>query len=121
MNDTMIHGTPLIGITGKADVRSAAELMTAKNISALGVYTIDGHDLKGIVTERNITRAVAGGLDPTVTKVEDIMSPTPAVAGPLSHDEAVMLMSSGHVRHLIVRDNGEDRIISIRDLQGTAS
>jgi CBS domain-containing protein len=117
MDDTMVEATPLIGISHKADVRSAAALMTARNISALGVYTVDGHDLLGIVTERNITRSVAGGMNPSSTPVEDIMSLTPAVAGPISHDEAVALMRSGHVRHLILREDGADKIISIRDLQ----
>ena len=91
--------------------------MAARNIGALGVYTEDGHDLLGIVTERNITRSVAGGMNPGTTIVEDIMSLTPAVAGPISREEATRLMTTGHVRHLILRDDGADKIISIRDLQ----
>ncbi|HYN35634.1 MAG TPA: hypothetical protein VEV82_01535, partial [Actinomycetota bacterium] len=36
--------------------------------------------------------------------------------GPISRKEAAQLMHEGHVRHIIVKQGGCDRIVSIRDL-----
>lgn len=112
-----VDARSLIGIVRYADLAEAAKLMTERNIGALGVYSADQHDLVGILTERDITRAVAQGLDPTSTKVEEMMSSDLIeAAGPVSKSEATKLMHDGHVRHLIIRQGGADRLVSIRDL-----
>ena len=107
----------LIGIVRSASLADAARLMVDKNIGALGVYSFDEHDLLGVVTERDVTRAVAQGLDPVLTLVTQAMTGSPLVVeGPVTHAEAAELMRRGHVRHLIIKQDGSDRIISIRDL-----
>jgi CBS domain-containing protein len=112
-----IDAKSLIGIVRVADLAAAARLMTDHNIGALGVYSADQHELVGIITERDITRAVARGLDPATTRVEEMMSTTLIIAeAPVTNAEAARLMQNGHVRHLIVREEGADRIVSLRDV-----
>jgi len=115
-----LHTRSLVGIVWRADVASAAALMQSKNISALGVYSTDGHQLMGILTERDITRVVAERSDPAGVRVGDAMSYSPVtVEGSVTAPEAAEMMKHGHVRHVIVRDAGSDRIVSIRDLLDT--
>ena len=120
MDVGQLNTRSLVGIVWRADVASAAALMQAKNISALVVYSTDGHQLMGILTERDITRVVAEKNDPARVRVGDAMSYSPvSVEGSVTAPEAAEMMRHGHVRHLIVRDAGSDRIVSIRDLLDT--
>jgi CBS domain-containing protein len=110
----------LVGIVWRADVASAAALMLSKNISALGVYSTDGHRLMGILTEHDVTRVVAENSDPATVRVADAMSRSPVtVEGSVTAPEAAKIMRRDHIRHLIVRVAGSDRIVSIRDLLDT--
>jgi CBS domain-containing protein len=91
-------------IAADAPVREAAELMGELDVGALPVGGPD--DLRGVVTDRDILyRVVAHGLDPSATRVGEVLS-SPAV----SCDEedgvqaALDLMAAHHVRRLAVRD-----------------
>jgi len=107
----------LIGVVSSTDLETATQLMVKENIGALGVYDASGEDLLGILSERDVVRAVAGGKRPATTPVDEVMTRHPiTVAAPISVDRARDLMDSGHVRHLIVRENGGDRIVSLRDV-----
>ena len=115
--DKMVATEALVGISARAEAVRAAELMALKEVGALGVYTPDGVRLIGLITERDITNLVAHHYDPETTTVETIMTQDPVIVlGALSVDEAARLMLRSHIRHLIVRDGGEDRIVSIRDV-----
>lgn len=117
MNGQALASKSLIGIVRSAGLADAAHLMVQKEIGALGVYSLDQHELLGVITERDITRAVAGGLNPADTCVSEAMSASPLVAeGVITRAEAAELMRKGHVRHLIIKQDGSDRIVSIRDL-----
>ena len=112
-----VDANELIGIARSAFVDDAAKQMTDRGVGALGVYTTDMTRLVGIVTERDVTRCVAEGRDPTRTHVSTVMSPHPiGVVGHITRAEAERIMKAGHVRHLIVRENGNYEIISIRDI-----
>ena len=43
---------------------------------------VEGQHLVGIITERDLTAAVAEGADPVTTPVSDYMTPAPEVPGP---------------------------------------
>lgn len=117
MSRLALESKSLIGILWSASLGDAARLMVIKNIGALGVYSSDEHDLLGVITERDITQAVADDFDPARTRVADAMSDSPLVAdGPVTASEAAQLMGEGHVRHLIIKQDGSDRIVSIRDV-----
>jgi CBS domain-containing protein len=115
MSDELIRGNPLIGVDKGSDVAAAAGVMIRENIGALGVY--DGDELLGILTERDITRVVAEYRDAADTPVHDAMTIAPMTAdAPISRAKAAELMRENHVRHLILKEEGADRIVSIRDL-----
>jgi CBS domain-containing protein len=117
MDTGKLNTRSLVGIVWRADVASAVALMLDKNICALGVYSTDGHQLMGILTERDVTRVVADKSDPANVRVGDAMSYSPVtVEGSVTAPEAAEMMRHGHIRHLIIREAGSDRIISIRDL-----
>ncbi len=117
MQNPDLETKSLIGIVASADLAQAARLMVKKNIGALGVYANDQHNLVGVITERDVTRAVAQGLDAVRTPVSEVMTDSPLIAeGPISRSAAAEMMRAGHVRHIIVRLDGSDRIVSIRDV-----
>ena len=117
MSHMTLVSKSLKGIVWSADLISAARVMKDENIGALGVYSSDGHDLLGVITERDMTHAVADGLDLSTTRVGRVMTDAPlSVEGPVTREEASKLMRAGHVRHLILKEDGSDRIVSIRDL-----
>ena len=115
-----MHGTPapthpLVRIRSSATIREAAQLMCDMSMGALG---IDGphHEFAGIYTERDLMWNVAQGKDPG-TRLTEVLNDFPVIVeGPLSSLEAAIRMLDAHVRHLIVREGGELRIVSSRDL-----
>lgn len=117
LSTKLLSSRSLVGISRNAEVTQAAELMDRKNIGALGVYTPDGTRLVGLITERDVTRSVARHEDPATTKVAQVMTPDPTVVmGSMSVDEAARLMVRSNVRHLVMRDQGRDKIVSLRDV-----
>ena len=99
----------------EASLRMAAEAMIRADAASLAV--IDGHELVGIITERDIVRAAAGDLwdDDTVA---DWMTPSPDVASPeVTVEEAAKWLLETGYRHLPVMDEGELLgVVSVRDL-----
>lgn len=107
----------LIGVLRSSDVESAARLMVKEDIGALGIYDLNAHELIGILSERDIVRAVAEGRVPATTSVTDLMTKELIVTdAPIPADGARELMNAKHVRHLVVRENGGDHIVSLRDV-----
>ena len=106
--------------TAEADeaLEEAADRMRWHAIGALPVF--DGHRLVGIITERDVTAAVADGADPAATPVSDYMTSAPSVLGPDSElAEAVGTMLGLGVRHLPIVDRGRlVGVLSMRDLLG---
>ncbi|HEY7622961.1 MAG TPA: CBS domain-containing protein [Solirubrobacteraceae bacterium] len=96
-------------------VVAVAQQMVDRNVGA--VLVLEDGRLAGIMTERDLMRAVARGLrDDTV--VGDCMTPAPDTIAPDDTTEhAAVLMIHGGYRHLPVVD-GDDLvgILSIRDL-----
>lgn len=94
----------------------AAALMRSHRISALAV--LDGTSIVGIVTERDMLRAVADGRNPAATHISQYMTHSPITidaAEPAAKAAAIMV--AHRVRHLPVTDN--DRLVgflSARDL-----
>jgi CBS domain-containing protein len=92
-----------------------AQRMVARDVGA--VLVLEGERLVGILTERDVLRAVAGGIDDS-TLVSDWMTRDPDTMDP---DEttrhAATLMIHGGYRHLPIVD-GEAVVgmLSIRDL-----
>jgi CBS domain-containing protein len=102
----------------KDSLRDAAETMWRQQTGSLLV--MDGDDLKGIITERDVMKAVARGADVDSTSVSEIMtSDLITIAPTASLQEAARHMASRWIRHLPVVDGGAVvGIVSQRDLVG---
>ena len=94
----------------------AAHSMTDRGVGAAVV--IEREQVVGIITERDVLRAVAAGKDVEATTVEDVMT-RGVVSGAPGWDiiEAVKLMNERGFRHLLVMEMDEPvGIVSLRDL-----
>jgi len=92
-----------------------AKRMVAKDVGA--VLVTEGKRLVGILTERDVLRAVAQGIDES-TVVADWMTRDPDTLDPdETTQHAAVLMIHGGFRHLPVTEGDEVvGMISIRDL-----
>lgn len=104
-------------VTGPdTSLEDAARAMIAAGVGSLGV--VDGPDLVGIITERDLIRATAEGAL-VGGQVRDWMSPSPDTFSPEDDvsEAAQWLLETGY-RHLPVMDDSGELlgIASIRDL-----
>jgi len=109
MSGSLLTVEPTLSLT------EAARQMDGRSVGAVLVF--DSGKLAGILTERDILRAVAAGnLDSA--SVGDWMTRDPETVEPSERaSQAAALMIHGGFRHLPVLDGGEPvGIISIRDL-----
>jgi CBS domain-containing protein len=108
-------------LTSSADERivDAARKMADRGVGA--VVVLEGGALAGILTERDILRAVAAGLTEEATVGERMTRHPETVESSESTDQAAALMIHGGFRHLPVVDGGDVKgILSIRDLMRVA-
>ena len=84
------------------------------------LLVLDGEDLVGIITERDILKAVAAGTSLDQTRISEAMTKDPVTVGPgTSLREAAKVMADRWIRHLPVLDGGRlVGVISQRDLAG---
>jgi CBS domain-containing protein len=99
-------------------LRAAAERMWRHQTGSLLV--MDHDRLAGIVTERDLLRAVALGADPGNVTVQDAMTTAVFTARPdLPLQEAARIMASRWIRHLPVVEQGRVLgVVSMRDVAG---
>jgi CBS domain-containing protein len=99
-------------------LRDAANRMWAQQTGSLLV--MDGARLLGIVTERDVMKAVARGADLDATPVSAVMTTQVLTVSPeTSLHEAARHMANRWIRHLPVVVDGEVRgMVSQRDLCG---
>ncbi len=98
-------------------LQEAALAMKERKASSV-LVTEDGY-LIGILTERDMVKAVAEGIDTEITHVRDYMTPTPIAVNPdTTVEEAVQIMMEHGFRHLPVVDGERELkgVVSIRDL-----
>jgi len=84
------------------------------------LLVMDGEDLVGILTERDVLKAVATGARLEDTRISEVMSKDLVTVGPqTSLREAAKIMADRWIRHLPVVDGGRlVGVISQRDLAG---
>ncbi len=111
--------TPATVIQARGDsLRAAAARMWRQQTGSL-LITEDGR-LAGIITERDVLRAVALGADPDKSSVDDVMTAEVFTVPPdMQVQDAARLMASRWIRHLPVVD-GEELlgVVSMRDMTG---
>jgi CBS domain-containing protein len=96
----------------------AAEKMVQHGVSAIVVSDSPFGRLLGIITERDLTRAVAGRVHTSEARVREWMTADPkTVSESTDPVEAVKIMLDGGFRHLpVVEGERAVGIVSIRDL-----
>jgi CBS domain-containing protein len=113
IRDLVVRDLVTVGPTHT--LAQAAKLMNAKRVGSAIVLT---EEAPGILSERDVLRAVAEGVDPAAAAVSDYMTWNAIVAtSEWDTMEAARTMLEHGFRHLLVIDgNHEVGILSIRDL-----
>jgi len=121
MNVSHIVTRPLITITAGRTVLDAAKLMLENNIGLLVIIQDqDSSRAVGVISERDIIRAIASGRTLTIT-VDDVCTKRViTVHGNSDVAEAAKAMNKNKIRHVVVDDgNGKPiGVVSMRDLVG---
>lgn len=117
---SIVSGAPAV-VAPWVDLRTAARRLTADVIGVLLVE--DRRGLLGILSERDIVRALADGADPDVERVRDVMTDDLAT---LDADDTVMdaalVMATQEIRHVIVvEDQQVIGVASVRDVLAVVS
>ena len=111
----------LLTVDPKANLRRAAKVMTDRGVGCAVV--IENEKVAGIVTERDILRAIAADQKMDDTTVEQIMT-REVVSGSPGWDilRAAKAMTDGGFRHLLVMEMDDPvGIVSLRDLLDSMS
>ena len=110
-------GSTLISVRPADTVLRAATLMNDEGIG--GVLVMEGDELAGIFTERDVLRrVVAAGRDPARTAVREVLTSSVVTCGlQTTIDECAALMTARHIRHLPVREpSGLVGLVTIGDV-----
>lgn len=107
----------VLTLTPGRTLREAAEFMSKHNVGAAVIIDPEQPG-PGIITERDVVRAIGRGLDPDAERVGDHLTGNAVYAdADWDLEEAADRMAEGGFRHLVVvRDGDVAGIISMRDL-----
>jgi signal-transduction protein with cAMP-binding, CBS, and nucleotidyltransferase domain len=99
-------------------LRSAAERMWRQQTGSLLIT--EGGQLAGIITERDVLRAIALGADPDKTSVDEAMTAEVYTVTPdMQLQDAAREMATRWIRHLPVVEDGQLLgVVSMRDVTG---
>lgn len=108
----------LISIEPDATLHQIAQRLASEGVGALVVT--EGDRVIGIISERDVVRAVAAGKDLNSTTAGDLGTRRVVTCTPdTTVQAAASLMMEHYVRHLLVEDrNGPLGMVSARDLLG---
>jgi CBS domain-containing protein len=115
VRDTMSDQVVSVGPTHS--LRDASRFMADRSVGSVVVIDTDAHG-PGILTERDVVRAIAAGLDVDEAKSGEHLTYEAAYADPSwTLEEAAATMRRGGFRHLVViQDADVVGIISMRDI-----
>jgi len=111
----------LLTVDPNATLRRAAKVMTERGVGCAVV--IENEKVAGIITERDILRAIAADQAMDETKVHEVMT-RDVVSGAPGWDilRAANAMTEGGFRHLLVMEMDDPvGIVSLRDLLDSMS
>jgi CBS domain-containing protein len=101
----------VVAITTDQTLEEAARTMLDRGVTALAVIDVDSRD-PGIITERDLGRAMASEADPRKRLVRDYLTADVIAATcDWSLERAARTMTKGHIRHLMVVE--EQKVIGI--------
>jgi CBS domain-containing protein len=107
----------VLTVDPSASIGEAAEKMQAANVGAVVVLE-DLVRIVGIITERDLMRAVASRARAAEARVRQWMTADPVTIEPeLPLEQALEIMFDRHFRHLpVVKDGRPLGVVSLRDL-----
>jgi CBS domain-containing protein len=113
-------GAPVAGVAPDANLHEVADTMVAAGVGALIVTNGNRDGAAGIVSERDIVRALAGRRDPATTLAHDIANTTLVWCdAEATVTDVAERMMERYIRHVLVeRDGRLVGIVSARDLLG---
>jgi CBS domain-containing protein len=110
------NGTP-ISVSPSTSISDVVPVLAEKRIGA--VLVLEGEQLVGILSERDVVRSLAKNADATLNLTAgDLMTHSPTTTSP-NHSvaEAMEIMSDGRFRHLPVVEDGKlIGLVSIGDV-----
>jgi len=121
MNVSHIVTRPMITITVTSTVLGAAKLLVQNNIGLLVVTAADPEGrLVGVISERDIMRAVASGRSLDVPVDAVCTKNVVTVRGDSGVAEVAKAMNKHGIRHVVVVDDNSKPVgvVSMRDLVG---
>jgi len=105
---------PLTTVGQHDHVAAATYLMKHAGTTALIVADTQTGQPAGIITETDITHAIADGKNANDIRVDAVMITRPAIPTTTSISDAAKIMTAGHLRHLPV--TGDTGILGIVDI-----
>jgi CBS domain-containing protein len=111
-----IASSAVVTVGPTQTLREAARLMATHRVGSAVVQ--DAEHLAGILTERDVLKAVAAGAEPERSTVQDFMTSDVVTVGPeWDLIEAAGEMARRRIRHLVVYDGGQLLgVLSVRDV-----
>jgi CBS domain-containing protein len=111
----------LVSVAPEDTVGEAAEKMVAEGVG--WAIVSDFGNMIGILTERDILRAVAGRTHSSEARVREWMTADPVTAPPdMSAEDALQIMLEKNFRHLpVVEDGRPIGVVSIRHVSAAVS
>lgn len=105
-------------IAPNASLQELAAALRDADVSILAV--IDGDELVGVASERDVAHAIADGCDPRSTTASDVASSSIVwVDVSATVAEVANLMMEEYVRHVLIEEDGTlVGVVSARDLLG---
>ena len=115
VRDVMTPAVLTVGPTHT--IRQVAQAMASRHVGAAVVLDPDA-DGPGILTERDVLEAVAGGQDLDTELAADHLTPEAVVGLPdWDLDKAAATMVAGKFRHLVICDGSDVvGVLSVRDI-----
>src|SRR5947208_943603 len=115
-----IMSSPAVTAEPSETVAEAASRMEDRKVGS--VVVVDGNRPVGILTERDLVRVGAAGVDTAIAKVSEWMTESPDTVGPdVEVVDAFKKLSDHGYRHFpVVREGGLVGIVSMRDLMRIA-
>jgi CBS domain-containing protein len=107
----------VVAITTDQTLEEAARTMLDRGVTALAVIDVDSRD-PGIITERDLGRAMASDADPRRRLVRDFLTADViAATSDWTLERAARTMTKGHIRHLmVVHDHKVIGILSMTEI-----
>ena len=108
---------PLTTVGQHDHVAAAAYLMKHAGTTALIVADAQTGQPAGIITETDVTHAIADGKNANDIRVDAVMTTRPAITTTTSISDAAKIMTARHLRHLpVTGDTGILGIVDVTDV-----